>query len=56
LIESISICDPTNQLKTKELNYGKINLPKEGDISISMKDGGAINLDLSQISSVDILP
>ena len=54
-VKGISICGKTNRIKTKELNYGKINLAKEGIISISMKDGGAMSLDLSQISSVDIL-
>jgi hypothetical protein len=54
-VKSISICDPTNQLKTKELKYGEINLPKEGNISIDMKDGGGMSVDLSQISSIAIL-
>lgn len=51
----ISICDSTNQLKTKELKYGEINLPREGNIRISMKDGGFMIFDLSQISDVFIL-
>ena len=54
-VKGISICGKTNRIKTKELNYGKNSLAKEGKIDISMKDGGFMTLDLSQISSVDIL-